>query len=537
MAKNKKIKWVAVIGGILIAMSACGSQGSSSSYDSSRGGGTGISNTVDSPSEMEIGDLMAVNLADEGTIDFAGVDSSSKFILIMGNADQSSSSSVQLSADLMAPLNKAMEIEEDNEDLENDNEYGPNEILSAWLRANEAELADYSAPMKAMETDKSFDVSKTNVGTIKTFKVLNSLSSVNETTSVTAKARCVGTNMALYVDTRVSSSILSSEEINEICDNADEAVTQEIELLGEPSDVNNDDLVTVLLTPQINVLGGLGGGIITGYFYAGDLYSGSNSNNQEIVYGLVPDPTGEYGTAISKNFALDNLIPAVIPHEIQHAINYNWHVFRNNGSSESAWLNEGISHLVEELTGYGRENPSRYSIYLANPSKTNLVATGSPSLQERGAAYLFLRFMYEQADDGDAFLKALVDTNKTGVENIESAFNGSDSDFDEFSEFFARWTVALAMTDRGISQDPRFTYSATYENSATGNMNGVLLSGEPNDGRGTSLDGIHLTNYSGYHRNTVYASASKFFQISSVPETIELTPDGANDFAILIRTE
>ena len=79
----------------------------------------------------------------------------------------------------------------------------------------------------------------------------------------------------------------------------------------------------------------------------------------------------------------------------------------SGGLPEENWLNEGMSHFMEDWAGYGVENPSRYAMYLASPSTYGVVTQSSPNLMERGASYLFLRFLYEQASDGTAFIRSL----------------------------------------------------------------------------------------------------------------------------------
>jgi hypothetical protein len=293
------------------------------------------------------------------------------------------------------------------------------------------------------------------------------------------------------------------------------------------------------MTSQINKLGALGGGIITGYFYAADLYARSDSNpvsnQREIIYTMVPDPNGQYGMAVEHDFAMSNLLPAVLPHELQHAISYNQHVMVEGGAPEENWLNEGMSHLIEDVMGWGHENPSRYALYLASPSTYGIVTQFSPNLMERGGAYLFLRYLYEQANDGDAFLGRMVQTSKRGVENVLDAFNG-DSGMDEWSELMARWSVALIMTSRGISQDPRFSYKARSQHPDTGNWEGVVLSGEADDNRGTVLEGVNLNAYNGNNTANVDGSTAKYYRMADVPDKVDLTGSSVStQYAVLVR--
>lgn len=548
----------------VLFLAGCGGGGSTdtelSSGNGNGGGGTGITNTFSSPAEMGMGDIMPIEFGDstEVTVDFSGVASGANFILILGsNNTTGSGTTMQLATDIAladglpaealvawdSPA-KGMSIEGEAEAEDGDGGFGPQEILSAWLRAAEDVLPDSEMPVDQI-SDASFSKAMTmkaaSVGQTETFRVLANLTSTTTYVEVTGKIRCVGSNVVFYVDTEVPSDVLSDDEVNVLCSEFDGVAGDEVDLFGAASDVDADGKVHILMTKQINRLGALGGGIVTGYFYAGDLYARSESNpasnHREIVYTMVPDPNGQYGTAISNAFAMSNLLPAVLPHELQHAINYNQHVFVNGGPSEENWLNEGLSHLAEDLMGYGVENPSRYAMHLASPSTYGVVTQGSPNLMERGAAYLFLRFLYEQAQNPEGFIAALVNTPLRGVTNLETAFAGP-AEMNELSELMARWVVALAMTDRGLSQDGRYIYRPRVRNSATGNWEGVCLECDPEDNRGTQLEGVHLNQYYGYHQPVIDSSAAIFYDVTTLPNQMSLSgSQGGGNFGVLIRSQ
>ncbi len=549
MKTRSNFNWLAVFL-ILLLVSGCGGSSGISSGLSSGGdsGGTGISNTFDSPAEMGVGDIMPIEFdgVDSVTVDFDGVDEGAAFILGVGSYNESGGgTAMQLSADAALPEPGAM-VGDDliDADLEASiaDEYDADAIFQSWLRASESVLHESEeALMEPANASKALALKAAAVGSTETFRVLNSLTSTTSYVEVTGEVRYAGSAVVCYVDTSVPEANLSDADVQELCSEFDDIAAEEQDLLGDTSDMDGDDKLHVLMTKQVNRLGALGGGIITGYFYAGDLYerSGSNpvSNYREIIYTMVPDPSGTYGTAISNSFAMSNLLPAVLPHELQHAISYNQHVFVQGGAPEENWLNEGMSHLMEDMMGYNVENPSRYALYLASPSTYGLVTLASPNLMERGAAYLFLRYLYEQSSDGDALLRNLIQTNRTGVENVEAAYDGS-SDFDEFSEFVSRWTVALAMTDRGISSDRRYTYQPRTINGVTGNYEGVCLDCDAHDNRGTVLSGVNLTRYLGNHVANVDAGTARYYEVTTIPHEMTLAgTDGGGNFGVLIRTQ
>ncbi len=538
---------------LIVVVSGCGGYTSSdtaSSDDTSNTGGTNTSNLSQSPQELGVGDLMFIDAASGTTnVSFVGVADGSKFYLAVGSANTlGTSSSIQLgtasvSASIADIPFKGMGTDEVEEALLDENEvWGPNEMMSAWLRASEEGLHQTETPAMASgsSTAKGMTIKAESVGDTRTFRVLSSLSSVNSYVEVTAKVKCVGSNVVFYVDTTVSQEKIADSEVTELCTTFDSEASREMDILGTTSDVDENDKTIVVMTKQINQLGALGGGVITGYFYAGDVYARSEnnlvSNYGEIIYTMVPDESGEFGIAIQKSFALNNLLPAVFPHELQHAISYNQHVFVSGSAPEETWLNEGLSHLMEDVMGHNVENPSRYALYLSSPSTYGVVTQSSPNLMERGASYLFLRYLYEQASNGNSFLKAL-EGSARGISNVEAAFNGP-SGFETFEDFMKYWTAALLMTDRGISTDSRFTYRARVQDSVTGNWQGVCLSCNADDGRGTTMTGVNLNTYNGTHTVTVDGSTAKFFNMTTVPNVMTLggAADGAS-YGVLVRYE
>ncbi len=537
--------WLGLLVSVVLA-AGCGGYTDVGQDISAGNGGTDVSSLFSSPAELEVGDFMVVEFAASSSvsISFEGVASDAEFIMAVGNAGENgggSSIRLQSSISLPDPLSPGKSMSVDSKASAGDG-YEVSDIFSAWLRASEVELDQSELPADESFDDANFkgmSLKASALGEREVFRVLASFTNTSSYVEVTGQARCVGDNIVFYVDTSVPDGILSAADIDELCYAFDDDVGEMEDFLGYASDVDGDNKVHVLMSSQINKLGALGGGIITGYFYAADLYDRSNtnpvSNEREIIYTMVPDPNGQYGVPVEHDFAMENLLPAVMPHEFQHAISYNQHVLVEGGAPEENWLNEGMSHLMEDVMGYGRENPSRYALYLASPSSYGLITQASPNLMERGGAYLFLRYLYEQAGDGRQFLGRMVKTYKRGVENVLDAFEG-DAGMDEWDEMMARWSVALIMSDRGISQDSRYTYRDRSMHPGTGNWEGVVLYGEADDGRGTVLNGVNLNDYDGDSTANVDGSTAKYYRISSVPDKIDLSGSSVStNYAVLVR--
>jgi len=258
------------------------------------------------------------------------------------------------------------------------------ELVRAWagVFATSPDVEEVSAP-----TNLALALAPAeSIGDTKSFHVLDSLSSIGSFTEVQGRLRYAEGNLRVYVDTEMDGSAdLTDADVEALADGfAQNAIPLEQNLFGVESDVNGDNTVTVLMTPVLNRFC-LSNGIVTGFFFPGDLFArtGSNpaSNEQEIFYTLVPNPSGSFCRSLGVDFTLKNILPGVLAHEYQHMISFNKHVLENGGSTEESWLNEGLSHLAEDLTGYGQENPSRVNLFLNSAmSFQNSTQTGKSPL-------------------------------------------------------------------------------------------------------------------------------------------------------------
>ncbi len=229
---------------------------------------------------------------------------------------------------------------------------------------------------------------------------------------------------------------------------------------GAPSDVDHNGRVAIFFTRAVNELTGQGspGGVVLGFYYARDLLprvsvlgNCPGSNVGEMFYLLVPDPAGSVnGNQRSKAF-VQGIALGTIGHEYQHLINASRRLYVTQAPQieEEQWLNEGLSHIAEELlfyrvsglqprqrisadalgTGtsgraafdiYARNNISRYREFLRAPEATSPLAIDD-RLATRGAAWSFLRYLADRTSstDGD-FWRRLVNSPATGTTNLDA---------------------------------------------------------------------------------------------------------------------
>lgn len=393
----------------------------------------------------------------------------------------------------------------------------PTEEFHLMLRELESKL-DPSAVIEPASLARY--AVKYSVGSERTFKVLNSFSSSSSYDNVTATLRYETDDFQFYVDNR-NAGDLDEEDLAELADSFLSVIDQERGMLGTESDVNGDGKFAVLFTQTVNGLAGSSGGIVTGFFYAIDVLSPavySLSNGMEVFYTFVPDPNGDYGSSVTKSFAMTNIYPGVLVHEFQHMINFNLHYFVNEGSAETGWLNEGLSHLMEDIysiddhgymTHTGLENPARVEAYLE--SMSDVCLTCGTSLTQRGGSYLFMRYLYEQAElgrfsnlaDGADLLEALVNTNLRSVSNINDVLFGDSNADSEFQNIFGLFGLAAYLSNTEMSDDNRLGFL------------GINLRSMQDDNRGTVLNGPSVQNPSNLpFLDTLTGNGISFIQLS-----------------------
>jgi hypothetical protein len=164
-------------------------------------------------------------------------------------------------------------------------------------------------------------------------------------------------------------------------------------------------------------------------------------------------------------------------------ISFFHHAIARAGDAEEHWLGEGLSHIAEELVSrlfelrypapQGRSTltqlyPDSASpfikpqmlnayIYLNNTAAHSVTTfAGSGSIEERGASWLFLRWLGDQK--GEAIFQRLVQTSLTGVANVEARAG------EPFARLFGDFSIAVyADSFPGVPRNavaPRYRFSS-----------------------------------------------------------------------------
>ncbi|HUE96069.1 MAG TPA: Ig-like domain-containing protein [Longimicrobiaceae bacterium] len=313
-----------------------------------------------------------------------------------------------------------------------------------------------------------------------------------------ARVRAISRHAVVVADTLNPSGGFTTEDYQEFAAFVDSDVWPLVTgVFGTPSDIDSNAKVVVLFTRAVNERpeNARGSGIyVGGFFFNRDLFPKTGqdacegSNVAEMFYMLVPDPNGE----VQVRTAAGNLVPgttfnrervarttrSVLVHEFQHLVNDSRRLHVNRAPVwEETWLNEGLSHVAEELMFYRAaglrpelnlgpshfaderarsafglfqlDNLERLAGFLQNPQTNSLM--GPDVLATRGAAWHFLRYAADRRPDEAALWRALVtDTKTAGLDNLRHAL-GEDPRL-----WIRDWGGAVYLDDTGFDEQGRY---------------------------------------------------------------------------------
>ncbi len=252
---------------------------------------------------------------------------------------------------------------------------------------------------------------------------------------------------------------------------------------GAPSDMDGNNRVAILFTPGVNAIPGPPGGYIGGLTAVRDLFPANvcpSSNEGEMFYVPVPDPNKTINANYSDKSVLARGLLGTLVHEFQHLINAGRRIYVNNAGPEEIWLNEGLSHIAEELlyykvsgnsprtnitvdvfrssqaqldaaNGYALGDMSRLSIYMASP-ESNSPFSQSDSFEMRGSIWQLLRYAADRkGGDESATWNALANTTRVGQGNFNAVFG-------DIIATTRDWAVAQFMDDAGLGEPPSYSH-------------------------------------------------------------------------------
>jgi len=263
---------------------------------------------------------------------------------------------------------------------------------------------------------------------------------------------------------------------------------------GEPQDIDGNGKVIIFFTRAVNELTPKGSkSLVGGFFFSRDLfpkepipaenYDGcAGSNEAEMFYMLVPDLDGTVNSNPRDKEGVRRRTVSVLAHEFQHLINASRRLYVNGANDfEEIWLNEGLSHIAEELAfykvaglaprqnidlsrlrsspailtavnGYQVSNLSRLLNYVENPEGNSPYANND-SLTTRGGTWQLLRYAADRKGGAEAGLwRSLVDAKTSGAANFEAAFGSA------LTTVVQDWTVAQYLDDTDITRKAEYVH-------------------------------------------------------------------------------
>jgi hypothetical protein len=267
----------------------------------------------------------------------------------------------------------------------------------------------------------------------------------------------------------------------------------DVEYFGEPTNIGGTGRITLFYTRAVNQLTPRGANfVVGGFFFARDLYpktardglpACNSSNEREMMYLLVADPSGQVNGNVRNKTDVTRLNRTTLAHELQHLINAGRRLYVTPGArpNEEVWLDEGLAHTAEELlyyrlagftsrenlglsqvapnptraelfTSYAAQNFARWTGYLRDPEGQSPYAPND-SLATRGASWHFLRYAAERNASGEpAFYRQLVSGPQTGIANLTSAIPGG-----ALGLWLRDWAVSVFADDLASGLAPEYT--------------------------------------------------------------------------------
>ena len=311
---------------------------------------------------------------------------------------------------------------------------------------------------------------------------------------VKVRIAAISQRAIIAVDTRNPVSGFSDASFASIAQTFDTLVYPvDTRHFGVPLDIDQNGRIIAFYTRAVNGLTPASSSFyIGGFFYGRDLFpTTSNTNFQgcagsnaaEMFYLLAPDPTGAINGNVRDTALIRRTSVSTVGHEFQHLISAErrLYVLNTQNFDEEVWLNEGMSHVAEELNfyrsanlspvgqpgqsprsrlayanfrgnttllaalnGFQTQNNARFSEYLGT-TETFSPYTRNDSLETRGATWSFLRYAIDRAGSTDSALTyALVNSPDTGLVNLRNvlAARGGSSASLPLETWFRDWAIA-----------------------------------------------------------------------------------------------
>lgn len=337
-----------------------------------------------------------------------------------------------------------------------------------------------------------------------TLVTLNASSTSSCTTALprTARVAAVTSSALVLVDTTAPSGGFSDGEYVSIAATFDTLVyAVDTTAFGAPYDMDANGRVILFFTTAVNQLTAAGAtSVIGGFFWDRDLiprtpnaivpFACATSNEGEMFYLPVVDVDSRYNGYFKSKANLFADINGTTVHEFQHLINASRRIYITPEivENEESWLNEGMSHLAEELlfykvsglttqqdlgfstttqpaaryaamVAYQADNLGRYNSYLLATDRHSAYGTDADAddLETRGATWALLRFALDRSPGSpNTYLRALVNAPTQGIPNFNNIFSGIGGLAGAVRDF----TIANFTDNSGLNVATKYTHAS-----------------------------------------------------------------------------
>ena len=330
-------------------------------------------------------------------------------------------------------------------------------------------------------------------------------------TAVGATVRVIGQKAIIVADTSNPANGFTRADYQNLSDQLDAQIfSTDEQYFGNPGDIDHNGHIVVLFTRAVNNEDiGVAGSYLLGFVFSGDWYprasatggSCASSDEGEIYYGRVPDPTGTAGDSVVKSTREQELsrAPQIMGHELTHLIQFGrrfaaglgWMgsivmeaqatlgeevvghaetghmpyqnlgadvIFATTGADSVAWYLNKFADLADYFGFAGSAGrtggaPEQCGWWQSDPSPC-----AARSLWY-GVGWSFLRWVSDQYGPGypggeQGLQQSLIADPGTDLQTVAAVVGVP------VPSLMARWSAALYVDDRIPSPDPALTFSS-----------------------------------------------------------------------------
>lgn len=312
----------------------------------------------------------------------------------------------------------------------------------------------------------------------------------------TATVRSISTRAIIVSDNANPPGGFTTVQYDSLAARFDRIVWRSIApAFGAPADLDANGRVVLFYTRAVNELSPPASSVVNyGYFTNRDLFSSApgsceRSNEGEILYMLVPDPTGAVNSNVRTVSFVEGNTTRHAGRELLHLINASRRIYVNGASTfEEPWLSLGLAGIAEELmfynqsvglaprqnivasmltsgpnaarrvaafNTYANQNYGRLRTFLQRPDIrypfSDVTSTSTTDVEgNQGATWAFLRYAADRRNgDDNVFWSSLIGTPETGsregLDNIRFALGLATQD--DVLTWFRDWNVAMYADD------------------------------------------------------------------------------------------